>query len=98
MRRQKNTIIGFAWFDEMQWHLLTRIVPDRSELDATFEEWERAALRAQAKIEAQGNVVERVPIDVGALYAWCLERDKPVNSAARAEYVTTLLRQKYARP
>jgi hypothetical protein len=98
MRHKRATIIGFAWFDEVQWHLLTRIVPDRSELDATFEEWERAALKAQMKIEAQGNVVERVPIDVGSLYAWCLERNKPVDSAARAEYVTTLLRQKYARP
>ena len=83
--------IGFAWFDEVQWHLLASVVPDRSELDDTFHEWERSALRSLRALEAEGHVVERVHIDVGALCSWCRERNLPVNGAARAEYVATLL-------
>ena len=94
MRNEKNIAVAFAWYDEMQWHLLTRVVPDRSELDASFQDWERAAHEAVRMIEAKGQVVERIPVDVGALCSWCNERKLPVNSAARAQYVVTLLRQR----
>ena len=39
-----KTIIGIAWFDQMQWQLHTGVVPDRNELDDTFQDWERSAL------------------------------------------------------
>jgi hypothetical protein len=97
MRHENKAILGFAWYDEAQWLLLTGVVPDRSELCETFHDWERAAIAAVRKIETQGNTVERVPVEVVALCAWCRERGLPVNGAARAEYVTSILRGKYAR-
>jgi hypothetical protein len=94
MRNEKSIAVAFAWYDEAQWKLLAEVVPDRGELDATFQDWERAAHDAVRMIEANGQVVERVPVDVGALCAWCDERKLPVNGAARAEYVVDLLRQR----
>lgn len=88
-----DKIIGLAWFDEAQWNRLTTVVPDRSELDDTFQDWEQSALEAVSMLESQGHTVKRVPIDVSALCTWCSARNLPVNGAARAEYVTALLRQ-----
>lgn len=96
MAQAEQTIIGFAWFDEVQWHLLTTVVPDRSELDDTFQEWEQAALQAMRTIELQGHVVKRVPIDVAALCSWCRERNLPVNGEARAQYASSLLQHKHS--
>lgn len=87
-------VFAVAWYDEMQWHLLTRVVPDRSELDDTYQDWQTSAIKAIGMIEARGQVVERVPVDVGALRSWCQERNVPINGAARAEYAAQLLRNK----
>lgn len=84
-------IIGIAWFDEAQWQLLTEVVPDRNELDDSFEAWERSARDTVRMIEARGHKTRRVPIDVAALCAWCRERRLPVNGAARAQYVSSIL-------
>lgn len=86
-----DKIIGIAWFDETQWQLLTYVVPDRSELDDTFQEWERSAQSTVRMIEAQGHAVRRVPVNINELCSWCAARKLPVNSAARAEYVAALL-------
>ena len=58
-----KAILGFAWYDEAQWQLLAGVVPDRSELCETFQDWEAGAVAAVRKIEAQGKTVERVPVD-----------------------------------
>jgi hypothetical protein len=88
----EELVIGVAWFDEVQWHLLIDVVPDRNELDESFQAWERSALDAVRLREAQGRTVRRVPVEVAALCAWCRERKLPVNGAARAQYVSSLLR------
>jgi hypothetical protein len=86
--------VAFAWYDEAQWLCLTGVVPDRSELDDTYEQWEHSALKAMRALEARGYMAERIFVDVQALCKWCQERNLPVNGAARSEYVATLLRQK----
>jgi len=90
----RDPVIAFAWYDEVQWHLLITVVPDRNELDDTFQEWEQSAIESVQRLEAQGLVVERIPVYVGALCSWCRERNLPVNGAARAQYVAGLLRHK----
>ena len=87
----RNAVVGFAWFDEVQWHLLTTVVPDRNELDDSFQDWERSALESVRTLESNGYTVRRIPVDVGALCSWCRERSLSVNGAARAQYVATLL-------
>ncbi len=93
-RKNRPMAIGMAWFDREQWQRLTEAVENRSELDDTYEQWEKSALEALRTLERQGHRVERVHIDVGALVAWCEAKGLPVNGASRAEYVTFLLRQR----
>jgi hypothetical protein len=84
--------IGVAWFDRAQWTRLTEVVPDRSTLDDTFEQWERSARNLLAQIRAEGRIARQVPIDVEHLLAWCTLRGAPPDSRSRAEYVTHLMR------
>lgn len=83
--------IGLAWYTREAWHCLRELAADVSALDDTYEDWERGALRAIRELEATGRVVRRVPINVDLLARWCQERHRPLDSAARAEYVTHLL-------
>jgi hypothetical protein len=84
--------VGLAWFTQEQWQRLTEVVDDRNELDDTFEQWERNALAALYKLESQGHSVRKVMVDVEVFVTWCRRRGLRVDSAARAEYVTALLK------
>jgi hypothetical protein len=70
--------------------LLCALVPDRSELDDTYEQWLETARRTVRDMESDGHVVERVPVDVVALAEWCRERGLPLTGPSRAKYVLQL--------
>jgi hypothetical protein len=98
MKRRKSKFsvpaglqVGFAWFTREQWERLTEITDDRNELDETFEQWERNALSALYTLHSQGHSVRKVSVDVETLVAWCRERGRRVDAAARADYVIVLL-------
>jgi hypothetical protein len=93
---RQQPVIGFAWYDEAQWLCLTAVVPDRGELDDTYEQWLQSALAAVSGLEGRGYAVERFYVDVQALCQWCQERSLSVNGAARAEYVANLLRHEHS--
>jgi hypothetical protein len=81
--------------DREGWERLRELAVDREQLDDSFDAWERGAQAAIAELAAMGRVVRKVPIDIEALLAWCQAQDRPLDSAARAEYVTHLLQQRY---
>jgi hypothetical protein len=85
-------IAAVAWFTEEEWTKLTEIVPDRSKLDDTFQAWEKGAEAAVKVLQDKGVTVIPVMVDVEALAAWCKERGRQVDGAARAEYARYLLR------
>ena len=89
--------IGVAWFDRDQWQRLAEVVPDRNELDDTFQQWERSAKKALAELERRGQMVEKVPIKIDELLAWCTLRGLTPNGKARSEYVIELMQKKYGR-
>lgn len=93
-RAPDRMVVGFAWFDRNQWQRLTEVVEDRSELDDTFEQWERSALDALRALERQGQRVEKVHVNVDALVSWCRGKGLPVDGKSRARYVTTVLKQR----
>ncbi len=94
MKQKKNRVVlCFAWYDKPQWELLCTLVPDRSELDDTYDQWQQSARRAIRMIEANGYKVRRMSVDVSALEAWCREHDRPINGEARAEYVAQLAQE-----
>jgi len=92
---ERTVVVGVAWFDRKQWKRLTETVEDRNELDDTYEEWQKSALKAVRMIERQGQVVEMVHVEVESLVSWCTENGLPVNGKSRAEYVTQLMQRRH---
>ena len=89
---------GFAWYKPEQWERLREVADDPSEIEDTYEEWRAQAEDAIAQLRAEGYRFERVIVDIEELRAWCDQRDLPVNSEARADYVGVLLRQRDGQP
>ena len=85
--------LGLAWYTREAWERLRELADDAQALDDTFEDWERGALRAIRELESVGRSVQKVPVEIDALAAWCRERNRRIDSATRAEYVTYLLRR-----
>jgi len=90
----RTMVLGVAWFDRGQWQRLTEVVEDRTELDDTFEQWETHALDAVRTMERQGQRVDKVYVDVDALVSWCEAKGLPINGKSRAQYVSSVLRQR----
>jgi hypothetical protein len=83
--------LGLAWYTREGWERLRELAADRDALDYTFEDWERGALVAIRDLKSVGRQVNKVPVDIEALVAWCREHGRRLDSAARAEFVTHLL-------
>ena len=98
-RRQRSQVssratqLGVAWYSREDWERLREIADDRDKLDDQYEDWERQALAAIRNLEAIGQRIRKVPINIEALVAWCRERGCRIDMAARAEYVSCLLRE-----
>jgi hypothetical protein len=87
------TQLGLAWYSRDDWKRLHEIADDRDKLDDTYEDWERQALKMIQDLEAAGQRIRKVPINIEALIAWCHERKCRIDMAARSEYVSYLLSQ-----
>jgi hypothetical protein len=93
IRVARDAVVGVAWFSRDEWLKLVDVVPDRSELDDTFEQWEQSAEGAAAMLRGRGIAIKKVMIEVEALMAWCREHKRQPNGPARADYVGLLLRE-----
>jgi hypothetical protein len=98
-RRERSQVpgaiaqLGLSWYSREDWERLHEIADDRAKLDDTYEDWERQALKMIQDLEAVGRRVQKVPINIEALIAWCRERKCRIDMAARSEYVSYLLSQ-----
>jgi hypothetical protein len=90
----KEVIAGIAWYYPEQWGRLLDVSVDRNSLETTHEAWLRLAEKAMFDIKRSGISPRKVYIDVEKLVAWCKAQNRPVDGAARAEFVQTLLTQK----
>lgn len=85
--------LGLAWYTREAWGRLREVADDIQALDETYEDWERGALAAIRDFQSAGRHIRKVPIDIDELLTWCRERNRRIDSAARAEYVTYLLQR-----
>ncbi|HEV3122330.1 MAG TPA: hypothetical protein VGY53_10520, partial [Isosphaeraceae bacterium] len=91
-RAEAGVLSGFAWYDHAQYQRLLGVADDRDELDDTFDDWHRVALRALKEFSRQGFAVQKVLVDVEELVLWCKEQGYKNDSEARTRYV--LMRMK----
>ena len=86
-----NSVVGLAWYFPSQWQQLREVSADSEHLEKTYPEWLAAFEEAFQKLSAAGIAVVKVPVDIEALIGWCRERSLPIDSKARAQYVSERL-------
>ena len=84
--------IAFAWYSRKDWEQLWQAAPDREDLDASFDEWELAAIEAELELKTSGASVTRVYVDASSFLAWCAKKRRPPDRASRTAYVSDLAR------
>ncbi|MFB6264696.1 MAG: hypothetical protein ABEL76_13890 [Bradymonadaceae bacterium] len=91
---ETEVVTGIAWYDKEDYERLRRISADSQELSDTWEEWREGARETMRKLVASGRRVEKVPIDLDELQAWCAKNLRPVDGEARSEFAAEKLRER----
>jgi hypothetical protein len=84
---QESLSVAIAWYSEEDWNNLTEVVPDRGELDETYQDWEKSARDALQMLRDEGIAAVPVMIKVAELKDWCEAQGRPIDGEARAAYV-----------
>jgi hypothetical protein len=86
--------VGFAWYQREQWARLRELAADVDRLEEDYDAWLISAERTFAVVKSEGLAVERVPVDVQEMAAWCAREGRQFDSKARSEYVADLMRNR----
>ncbi len=83
---KEKTVVGLGWWQAKQWKRLKEISEDRDNLEDTYEEWRKNASGVIRELEAQGQIIKKISINLEDLMIWSNENNLPVNGASRANY------------
>ena len=89
---------GFCWYHPEQWDRLLEISDDREQLEDSYEEWRKNVHKAIQEMNAAETTAQKVNIDLEELLGWCNEKGIPVDSKARSEFVTIIMRRRNEKP
>jgi len=95
-RRREELNVGIAWYLPEPWDRLREIAADADHMEKTYAEWLAVAERTLAEMAERGFEVKKVVVDVNELAAWCAEQGVSIDSAARSQYVASLLQARHA--
>jgi hypothetical protein len=80
--------VGMAWYDAEAWRQLEAI--PEADIQKSYRDFVRTFETLARKIAAQGFVVEKIPVDVEQMRAWCHRHGYEIDER-RAVYGTMLL-------
>jgi hypothetical protein len=88
--------LGIAWYREDQWPLLLKVSSDANRLEKTYGEWVAHASARYDELLKKGAPVEKIPVDVSDMAAWCRELGRQVDGPGRSAYVVYRLEDQKA--
>lgn len=88
-------VSGVAWYRREQWALLKSVAADAGDLEDSYDEWLEFAERYLKDVWDTGIDIFKVEVDVDELVRWCQEQNRPVDGAARSEFVTAKLKEQH---
>lgn len=92
-RSRAGSVVGFAWYRREQWQRLRQVSADVEELEESYHEWLATASTRFRQLQELGFNIRRADVDVEDLVEWCKQQGRPVDGAARADYVAEGLRR-----
>lgn len=91
MHNSKPQEAGLCWIKPEQWQRLLEVAEDKASLESSWKEWEAKSLEMIEVFATRNIFIQKIEIDVEELINWCQNKDKPINSSTRAEYITELM-------
>jgi hypothetical protein len=88
---KSGPVVGVAWYRKEDWPKLLAVSADRDNLEDTFDEWCRGAQQLLLRLVSEGVEARKVDVELDNLIAWCRNEHRPLDGAARANYVSVLL-------
>ena len=92
MKRNKEPIVGIAWYRADQWQSLLDFCEDRENMEGTYEGWRKGVEKAMRGLRSKGQDVEAVDFDLEEFTAWCAANGKRPVAASRSEFTSLKLR------
>ncbi len=86
-------VLAIAWYSEAEWAKLKRVAADSDALDDTYVEWCGGHADLVRNLQRSGAEFVSVPVLIEEVSAWCDSEGRPLDSAARAEFVARRLRE-----
>ena len=90
----ETQVTGILWWKPNQWEKAKQISSDSHAFDKTYQDWKNAAEKALINISILGTKVYKIEIDLDELVEWTKKKKIPLDSNARAEFVSLKV-QKY---
>lgn len=84
---------GLVYFTQQEYARLLVVAADADTLEATWEEWLQNREEAKFNLALTGIAVVDVPVEVDELLKYCLQKNAPLDSNARAGYVAEKMRR-----
>jgi hypothetical protein len=63
--------IPFYWFERDDYERVRRLIPNDKQIPGSFEEWEQAATKQIAELEARGIDIRKVIVDPTEYSVFC---------------------------
>ncbi len=82
---QGPSIQAMVWYKEEDWDSLMKLFTDTHLLPKTYNDWLPRAEAMVKKVEGNGDVVMKVYIDPETFPAWCNDKNREMDSSARAD-------------
>jgi hypothetical protein len=93
-RVSKTPIVpGIGWYSREQYRRLIEVSEDAENMSPTWEDWEANARKLLSTLRSEGIPARELPIDVEEMISWCRAQGKPVNGAARDEFISLKCRE-----
>lgn len=86
-------LVGVAFYLPEDWEILRAFVPDPERLEDTYDHWLVVYESSVASLRSTGLHLKRVEVRADQLREWCQRTGRRPDGAARAEYVSDLLRR-----
>jgi len=90
-QKESSQAVGVGWYYPEQWNRLLEVAADRDALEDRYEDWLLSVQKAMFNIKSAGMSPKKVYVDIEKLIEWCKSINRPIDSAARAEFVSKLL-------
>ena len=89
-----GVFVAFCWYQREEWEKLKATAVDKDALDDSYDEWKTNATSAIKDLRNDGQLIQKVKINIDRLEAWCEDNGLENNSAARSRYAGEMLQQR----